>query len=80
MANNSGTPRPVPSRFISRKIIFYDNFLSFWKCHSKQLYQFGHVIPNIHVTLDISCHFKQCHKKPYFLLDLGRDDRDASGV
>ena len=58
-----------------RKIIFYDNFVSFWTCHSKHLCQHGHVIPNIHVTLDhfpvtldISCHFGQCHKRPCFLL------------
>ena len=31
-------------------------------------YQHGHVIPNIHVTLDISYHFGQCHKRPCFLL------------
>ena len=59
----------------SRKTIFYDNFVSFWMCHSKNLYQFGRVIPNIHITLDhfpitldISCHFGQCHKRPCILL------------
>ena len=28
----------------------------------------GRVIPNIYVTLDISCHFGQCHKRSCFLL------------
>ena len=53
----------------------YDNFVSFWACHFKHLSQLGGVIPNIHVTLDhfpvtlgISCHFGQCHKRPCFLL------------
>ena len=39
------------------------------------LCHFGHVIPNIHVTLDhfpitldISRHFGQCHRRPCFLL------------
>ena len=39
------------------------------------LCHFGRVIPNIHVTLDhfsitldISCHFGQCYKRPCFLL------------
>ena len=39
------------------------------------LCQLGYVIPNIHVTLDhslvtldSSCHFGQCHKRPCFLL------------
>ena len=39
------------------------------------LCQLGCIIPNICVTLDhfpiildISCHFGQCHKRPYFLL------------
>ena len=32
------------------------------------LHQFRCIIPNIHVTLDISCHFGQCHKRPCFLL------------
>ena len=54
--------------FTSRKTIFYDNFVSFWTCHSKHLRQFGRVILNIHVTLDISCHFGQCHKRSRFLL------------
>ena len=61
----------------SRKTIFYDNFVSFWMHHSKHSRQLGGVIPNIHVTLDhfpitldISCHFGQCHKRPYFLLVL----------
>ena len=42
------------------------------------LCHFGCVIPNIHVTLDdfsvtldISCHFGQCHKRPCFLLVKG---------
>ena len=52
----------------SRKIIFYDNFMSFWMCHSKHSCQLGCVIPNIYVTLDISCHFGQCYKRPCFLL------------
>ena len=66
----------------SRKIVFYDNFGSFWTRHSRHLRQLGRVIPNIHVTLDhfpitldhfpitldISCHFGQCHKRPCFLL------------
>ena len=56
------------SKCISRKNVFYDNFVSFWTRHSKHLHQFGRVIPNIHVTLAISCHFGQCHKRPYFLL------------
>ena len=55
--------------FTNRKAVFYDNFVSFW------MRQLGCVIPNIHitldhfpVTLDISNHFGQCHKKPCFLL------------
>ena len=52
----------------SRKTIFYDNFVSFWTRHSKHSCQLGRVIPSIHVTLDISCHFGQCHKRPCFLL------------
>ena len=39
------------------------------------LCHFGRIIPNIHVTLDhfpvtldISSHFGQCHKRPCFLL------------
>ena len=59
----------------SRKIVFYDNFVSFWMRHSKHLRQLGCIIPNIYVTLDhfpvaldISCHFGQCHKRPCFLL------------
>ena len=59
----------------NRKIIFYDNFVSFWTRHSKHSRQLGRIIPNIHITLDhfpftldISCHFGQCHKRPCFLL------------
>ena len=43
--------------------------------HSKYSGQLGFIVPNIHVTLDhfpitleISCHFGQCHKRPCFLL------------
>ena len=64
-----------PLDYNSRKIVFYNNFGSFWTHHFKHLRQFRHVIPNIHVTLDhfpvtldISCHFRQCHKRPCFLL------------
>ena len=45
------------ANFTSRKNGFYDNFVSFWTRHSKHLRQLGRVIPNIHVTLDISYHF-----------------------
>ena len=54
----------------SRKTVFYDNFVTFWIRHSKHSHQFGHVIPNIYVTLDISCHFRHYHKRPCFLLVL----------
>ena len=61
--------------FISKKTIVYDNFVSFLTCHSKHSRQLGCIIPNMHVTLDhfpvtldISCHFGQCHKRPCFLL------------
>ena len=61
--------------FISRKTVFYDNFVSFWTRHSKHSCQLGCLIPNIHITLDhfpmtldISCHFGQCHKRSCFLL------------
>ena len=33
-------------------------------------HQFGCIIPNIHITLDIFSHFEQCHKRPCFLLVL----------
>ena len=32
------------------------------------LCHFGLINPKIHVTLDISCYFGQCHKRPCFLL------------
>ena len=52
----------------SRKTLICDNFAPTLTCHSKHLHQLGHIIPNIHVTLDISCHFGQCYKRPCFLL------------
>ena len=72
----------------SRKIVFYDNFVSFWTCHSKHLCQLRYVIPNIHVTLDhfpftldISCHFQQHHKRPCFLLvNVARKCRSSSHI
>ena len=62
-------------KLTSTKTVFYDNFVSFWMRQSKHLRQLGLVIPKIHVTLDhfpvtldISCNFGQCHKRPCFLL------------
>ena len=63
------------STFTSRKTIFCANFASTWTRHFKHSCQLGCVISNIHValdhfrvTLDISCHFGQCCKRPCFLL------------
>ena len=48
---------------------------------------FGCIIPNIHVTLDhfpvtldISCHFGQCHKRLYFLLVSRGSERLRDGA
>ena len=64
----------IPNIYVNLDMSF-QTFMSTWICHSKHSCQLGHVIPNIHVildhfplTLDISCHSEQCHKRPCFLL------------
>ena len=57
------------------KLSFMTILCHFGSVVPNTLYQLGRIILNIHVTLDhflvtldISDHFRQCHKRPCFLL------------